>query len=115
MLQLLAPLPAKNTRPLVDRVRDRIAALGCERVWARSADSHILLGRDDEGPFARISPLGGASYGLAFRANDPGPPPGDGPQSGGDGVERWEPLFLVDVLGDVVEHALVAVGALCAA
>ena len=58
-----------------------------------------LSGRDDA--FARLTPLGGTTYGLAFRAASPAE---TGP--------RWEPLLLVDELAELVEHALIAVDAL---
>ena len=103
MLQLSTTLPAKSARTLVDRVRERIANLRCEHVWARSAGSHILLGLSDEEAFARLSPLGGACFGLAFRT---------GPAVGLATGETWEPLLLVDSLADVVEHALIAVDVL---
>lgn len=96
MLQASIASPASPLRPLVDRVRDAIASLGCDRVWARSAGPHVLLGLRGDDAFARLTPLGNASYGLAFR----------GPE------EAWEPLLLVDSLGEIVEHALVAVDAL---
>jgi hypothetical protein len=67
-------------------------------VWARKSGHHVLLGIQGEDAFARLTPLGGTQYGLAFRAPEP--------QSG------WQPLLLVDELKQVVEHALVAEGAL---
>src|SRR5579862_5585727 len=78
-------------RTLLDRVRDAVAAHACADVWARGAGLHILLGRGAGDAFARVTALGGGTYGLAFRG----------------GVERtWEPL-LVDDLRAVVEHALI--------
>ena len=95
MLQASVASPASPPRPLVDRVRDAIASLGCDRVWARSAGPHVLLGLRGDDAFARLTPLGGGQFGLAFR-----------------GPSTWEPLLLVDALADVVEHSLVAVDAL---
>jgi hypothetical protein len=115
MLELSTALPVKNVRTLIERVRARIAALGCERVWARSAGSHVLLGLCGTDAYARITPLGGASYGLAFRRapSHRGSPTAT---ENGEKTERsapaWQPLFLVDTLSDVVEHALIAVDAL---
>jgi len=80
---------------LSERVRKAGAALGCD-VWARSSGRHVLLGLTGDDAFARVTPLGAGSFGLAFR----------------EGAETWEPMLLVDALGDVVEHALVGVGAL---
>jgi len=96
-----APASTASRQPL-QRVRDAISALGCARVWARGSGHHVLLGLPGDDPFARLTPLGGSAYGLAFRAavDDRG------------GALRWEPMFLVDELGDLVEHALVAVDAL---
>jgi hypothetical protein len=91
------PRAAKPTRvSLVERVREKIADLGCERVWARGAGSQVLLGLRGEDVYARLTPVRDALYGLAFRSAD----------------DRWEPLLLIDALEDVVEHALVAVDAL---
>jgi len=90
--------PASPARTLLERVRDVIAELAGTRVWARAAGSHVLLGLRGDDAFARLSPLGGASFGLAFR--------GAGPSTG-----TWEPLLLVDELAAVVEHALIAVDA----
>jgi hypothetical protein len=114
MIELASPLRTKNVRTLADRVRDRIATLGCERVWACSAGSHILLGMPGESAVARISPLGGGSFGLAFSVLPSAPPAGKGSESGmRDGGETaFEPILLVDTLSDVVEHALVAMNAL---
>jgi hypothetical protein len=87
----------------LERVRERIAHLGCERVWARSAGSHVLLGLRGEEAYARVSPIRGALYGLAFRAGCGGAQHSN---------EKWDGLLLVDTLADVVEHALIAVDAL---
>ena len=107
MLALPNLLNGKNTttRTLVERVRERIAGLGCDGVWARSAGSHVLLGVADEEAFARLTPLGGASYGLAFRDES------SGATSSSEVLVNWE-LLLVDTLPDVIEHALVAIDAL---
>jgi hypothetical protein len=108
----LGTSPAVSTRTLMDRVEDALRALSGAAarmssgppgralkgpiVRARGAGRHVLLGFEDEPPFARITALGAGSYGLAFAG----------------GVERkWE-LLLVDDLRSVVEHALVGGGAL---
>ncbi|HXN31571.1 MAG TPA: hypothetical protein VN894_06910 [Polyangiaceae bacterium] len=75
---------------------DALAALECTRVWVRGAGRHVLLGLDTEEPFARLTALGGGSYGLAFH---------------GGVAEKWE-LLLVDDLPAVVEHALIGANAL---
>lgn len=103
MLQELATstrYPAPRT--LLDRVRDAIDALDCDCVWARTSGPHVLMGLRGDEAFARLTPLGGGSYGLAFRAA--------GART--DHTNAWEPLLLVDELVDVVEHALVAVDAI---
>jgi hypothetical protein len=106
MLQPTMASPASPPRPLVDRVRDAIASLGCDRVWARGAGPHVLLGLRGDEAFARLTPLGGGQFGLAFRGDGVGSP--FHPST----VRPWEPMLLVDALAEVVEHALVAVDAL---
>ncbi len=98
--------PRAASRTLVDRVHDAIASLapavaGGPDVWARSAGPHVLLGLAGDEAFARLTPLGGALFGLAFRSLE---------APGADGA-AWEPMLLVDDLASVVEHALVAVEA----
>jgi len=88
----------------VARVRCALGLLHARHAWARAAGEHVLLGITGDEAFARITPVGppGAScYGLAFRASH-------GPRG------AWEPMLLVDGLVDLVEHALVAEGALAA-
>jgi hypothetical protein len=68
----------------------------------------VLLGLARREPFARVVPLGNESYGLGFWAMRTASPP-PRPRSG---WERWDPLLLVDDLEAVVEHALIAVGAI---
>jgi hypothetical protein len=99
--------PAWERRSLVERVRDAVTLFERaasspphRKVWARSAGLHVLLGLRGKDAFARLTPLGGASYGLAFRGSGP------------EGQLEWEPLLLVDELDQVVEHALIAEGAL---
>ena len=113
--------PAWERRSLVERVRDAVTLFeravappphrdGTSpappgrghnlKVWARSAGLHVLLGLRGQDAFARLTPLGGGAYGLAFRGSGP------------DGQREWEPLLLVDELEQVVEHALIAEGAL---
>ncbi|HZU85284.1 MAG TPA: hypothetical protein VE987_20275 [Polyangiaceae bacterium] len=83
-------------RTILDRVADTLASLACTRVWVRGAGRHVLLGIAGQGaPFARVTALGGGSYGLAFQGNVD---------------RRWE-VLLVDDLRSVVEHALVGGGA----
>jgi hypothetical protein len=85
-----------SPRTLPDRVEESLAALGCSRVWVRGAGRHVDLGLAGQEAFARLTALGGGSYGLAF-------------QGGMD--RRWE-LLLVDELRPVVEHALIGGGIL---
>jgi hypothetical protein len=101
MLQVSSASSALRGRTLVERVRSVISLLGCGRVWAHAAGPHVLLGLRGDDAFARVTPVGGLAYGLAFSA-----PPTE--SRGG----RWQPMLLVDALADVVEHALVAVDAL---
>jgi hypothetical protein len=101
MLQVANASPAADARTLLDRVRSAACALGSAGLWARMAGQHVVLGTRSDGAFARITPLGDAAYGLAFRS-----------AAGADGTApRWEPMLLVDELADIVEHALVAIGA----
>ena len=93
MLQV-STTPQVSERTLVDRVSDALAALACTGVWARAVGRHVLLGQNGAEPFARLTALGGGSYGLAFQY-----------AAGGVGG-KWE-LLLVDDLPAVVEHALV--------
>jgi hypothetical protein len=95
---------------IVERVRKVATALGCTGVWARATGPYILLGMRGGDAFARLTALGGASYGLAFRA-------GIGEADGGRraGGATWDPVLLIDELVDVVEHALVGAAALPAA
>ena len=87
---------------------------GCAGVWARATGPYILLGMRGGDAFARLTALGGASYGLAFRAGigGGGVETGSGPRAGG---ATWDPVLLIDELVDVVEHALVGAAALPAA
>jgi hypothetical protein len=102
---------ADSAATLVDRVRDVIAELvgwaavsdPSSDVWARGAGPHVLLGLQAEEAFARITPLGGTLYGLAFRCVS---------EAATRPAGEWEPMLLVDELAAVVEHALVAVEAL---
>ncbi len=97
---------------LIERVHDAIAQLapavaGGPDVWARGAGPHVLLGLLGDEAFARLTPLGGGLFGLAFRALDAAATP----TPGATGAGAWEPLLLIDDLPSVVEHALVAVEA----
>jgi hypothetical protein len=93
--------PPAAGRLSLQRVRDAVAALGCPHVWARASGPHVLVGLPNDDAFARLTPLGGAAYGLAFRSS--------GEEGGGS---RWEAMLLIDELRELVEHALVAVDAL---
>lgn len=101
MLQVPTSSRTSAHRTLLERVSDVIDGLGSEGVWARSSGPHVLLGLRGREPYARLTPLGGASYGLAFRAIEARP----------SHTNAWEPLLLVDDLKSVIEHALVAVDA----
>jgi hypothetical protein len=114
MLQLTNGSPSEPSA-IVERVRKVVSALGCAGVWARATGPYILLGLRGGDAFARLTALGGASYGLAFRAgfgtgdsNDAGG--GSGKSNGGGAT--WDPVLLIDELVDVVEHALVGASAL---
>jgi len=102
MLQTSTTSRTSTHRTLLDRVSDAMDALGSEGVWARSAGPHVLLGLGGSAPYARLTPLGGASYGLAFRAIE----------AETTHTNAWEPLLLVDDLVSCIEHALVAVDAI---
>jgi hypothetical protein len=93
-----------DTRSFIERVRDYIDALGRPSlpVWARANGPHVLLSLWQGDAFARLTPLGGGQYGLAFRAVE----------ARTTHTNAWEPLLLVDELAQVVEHALVAVDAI---
>jgi hypothetical protein len=108
MTQVAIPLPATSARSYADRVRDVARALGCANMWARAYGRHVLLGIGDDEPFARVTPLGGGAYGLAFRS----PCQVDGETGYAPHLKTWEPILLVDVLPQVVEHALIGEGAL---
>jgi hypothetical protein len=105
MLHISTSRSSSIPRTLCQRVGDAVASHATDRVWARASGPHVLLGFRGSDEFARVTPLGGASYGLAFRALDAA-------NANGAHGSAWEPLFLVDDLASVVEHALVAVGVL---
>jgi hypothetical protein len=112
MLQLTNGSPAEPSA-IVERVRKVASGLGCAGVWACATGPYILLGLRGGDAFARLTALGGASYGLAFRAGfgiDDAIDAIEGRHQGG-GV-TWDPVLLIDELVDVVEHALVGVRAL---
>ena len=102
MLQTSTIARTSTHRTLLDRVSDAMDALDAEGVWARSSGPHVLLGLEGCSAYARLTPLGGASYGLAFRAIE----------AETTHTNAWEPLLLVDDLVSVIEHALVAVDAI---
>ena len=99
MLQVSTSSRTSTYPTLLQRVCDAIDSLGCETVRARSSGPHVLLDLREGEPYARLTPLGGASYGLAFRAIE----------AQSTHTNAWEPLLLVDDLVSVIEHALVAV------
>jgi hypothetical protein len=110
-------------RTLVSRVCDELTALHCVRVWARGDGRHVLLGLNGGVPFARLTSLGGDSFGLAFlptsdadvaRTPDGARRPGAGPGQRASKLSAghtWE-LLLIDDLPAVVEHALIGADAL---
>ncbi len=109
MLVATHSIPSSSTTsvPLADRVREALAELagrGAEvaEVWARNSGPHVLLGIGEQEAFARLTPLGGTLFGLAFRAAG----------TRANHNNAWEPLLLVDELVDVVEHAVVAIEAI---
>jgi hypothetical protein len=100
-------IPIANGRPVPDRMRAAARELGCNIAWARAIGAHVLLGLGDSEAFARVTVLGGNAFGLAFRSQDDSVEVENGhPES------KWEPMLLIGDLFDVVEHALVAEGAL---
>jgi hypothetical protein len=107
------PKPAAARASAVERVREKIAALGCDRVWARGSGSQVLLGLRGADAYARLTPvretLRASLFGLAFR--DEGEASATEPSSPAS-RRGWHPLLLVDTLEDLVEHALVAVDAI---
>jgi hypothetical protein len=98
-------VPPSSGHPAADRVRRIARQLGCGHVWVRGAGPHVVLGLSGENAFARLSPIGGSNYGLAFRSPV-------APDRRAATTPSWEPLLLVDDLKTVVEHALVGVSAL---
>jgi hypothetical protein len=99
MLQVSMSSRTSTPPTLLQRVSHAIDLLGCENVRVCSSGPHVLLGVLEGEPYARLTPLGDASYGLAFRAI--------GAQTTHNSA--WEPLLLVDDLMSVIQHALVAV------
>jgi hypothetical protein len=87
---------------IVERVGKIAGALGCAGVWARTTGPYILLGQRSGDAFARLTALGGTSYGLAFRAA------ADDRRAGSP---AWEPVLLIDELTAAIEHALIGIGA----
>jgi hypothetical protein len=102
----LSSLPPSEHAALVQRVANVASALGCHGVWARPTGPYILLGLRNGDAFARLTALGGSSYGLAFRADNKGKR---------FAAETWEPVLLVDELAEAIEHALIGIGATSAA
>lgn len=96
-----ADIPQSKT---LARVRCALKVLRARQAWARTAGEHVIIGIKGGEAFARITPVGppgSGCYGLAFRTTA-------GPRG------AWDPMLLVDGLSDVVEHALVAEGAVAA-
>jgi hypothetical protein len=85
-------LEIAGRRPALDRVRDRLAALECLHLRARSHGHHIVIepvtttNPKDQDAVARLIELGSDVYGLAFRR----------PEGG------WEPIALIDSLDEIV-------------
>jgi hypothetical protein len=104
MNQVSSAWTPARPRPLVDRVRETMKSLGCSGVWAHPSGPHVLLGRDGDDAFARVTPFGPGAYALAFRS-----PAGE---HGVPALGSFDPVLLIDGLSDVVEHALVGEGAL---
>jgi hypothetical protein len=102
MLQVSNSIARTIPRTLLERVSAAIDALSCDTVRARAAGPHVLLCVRGQEPYGRVTPLGGGSFGLAFRANE----------ASSSHTNAWEPLLLVDDLLSIVEHALVAVDAI---
>jgi hypothetical protein len=98
----LSSLPSSEYAAIVQRVSNIATSLGCEGVWARPTGPYILLGLRNGDAFARLTALGGASYGLAFRAENTGKR---------SAPATWEPVLLVDELSEAIEHALIGIGA----
>jgi hypothetical protein len=102
-MQVSNASPASEPFQVIERVREVATTLGCAGLWARATGPYILLGMRGGDAFARLTALGGASYGLAFRA------PAEAQRRA---PAAWDPVLLIDELTDVVEHALVGVSAL---
>jgi hypothetical protein len=114
MLQLSNGSSAAQPSAIVERVRKVASALGCAGVWVRATGPYILLGLRGGDAFARLTALGGTSYGLAFRAGR-SPSDGEGSETRrreATATGAWDPVLLIDELVDVVEHALVGASAL---
>jgi hypothetical protein len=103
MLQPSNASSASESHVVLERVRKVANALGCNGIWARVTGPYILLGERGGDAFARLTALGGTSYGLAFRAV---------PESTKRAAATWDPVLLIDELTDVIEHALVGASAL---
>jgi hypothetical protein len=99
-------MPSAMPRAIVENVAKIAGALGCAGVWARTTGPYILLGLRGGDAFARLTALGGASYGLAFRA---------APDDKRAQPAAWEPVLLIDELTAAIEHALIGIGASSAA
>jgi hypothetical protein len=86
------PLEIAGRPPPVDRVRDRLAAIECLHLRARTYGQHIVIEPStstkakDRDALARLTALGDDVYGLAFRR-----------PAGG-----WEPIVLIDTLDEIV-------------
>jgi hypothetical protein len=102
MLQQSNASPASESYAVLERVRKVANALGCSGIWARVTGPYILLGEPGGDAFARLTALGGTSYGLAFRAV----------AASKRSPASWDPVLLIDELTDVIEHALVGASAL---
>jgi hypothetical protein len=92
-LEIANPSRPSVPHPAVDRVRERLAALECLHLRARTYGQHIVIELStastktrDRDALARLTALGEDVYGLAFRGSRGG----------------WEPMVLIDTLDEIV-------------
>jgi hypothetical protein len=104
MANVTSAMPSVMPTAMHDAIAECVGivarALGCAGVWTRTTGPYILLGERNGDAFARLTSLGGTSYGLAFRAvADKRTQPA-----------AWEPILLIDDLSAAIEHALIGIG-----